>query len=70
MFESMKMERVWFTKHEKEQISATILALSSVNMECVKFPKIPGITKYSLQCIIDNMFLLCFLCCDITIQNL
>ena len=39
VFESMKMERVWLTKHEKEQISATILALSSVNMECMKFCK-------------------------------
>ena len=56
VFESMKMQTVWLSKLEKEQIGATFLALSSVKMDCMKMPKIPGITKYSLQYIIDSTF--------------
>ena len=58
VFESMKMNTVWLTQQEKEQIGAC-LALSSINMDCIKFPKIPDTIKYSLQYIIDRMFCIC-----------
>ena len=56
VFESMKMNTVWLTQQEKEQIGAACLALSSINMDCIK---IPGTIKYSLQYIIDPMFCIC-----------
>ena len=56
VFQSLKMDSITLTKAQRKSLQATFGRFASLTLDCMVNPKPVGLTKYSLQYIIDRMY--------------